>query len=207
MVTPDCVLADIGCDHGLLPIALVKQGKCRKAYACDVRTGPLSRAKEAIKAAGLQEQVIPVLCDGLSGIGEDVNAIVIAGMGYDTIVHILEQDFEKTSQFQQIILQCNSRVEELRRWISDHGFAIDQECIVKDKHYYQMISMHREQSTPLTKQECIFGPLMKEDPLFHEYWNMILEKKKTILSQLQEDHENYNVTKKWIAWIENELDA
>lgn len=207
MVKAPCILADIGCDHGLLPIALVKQGKCSKAYACDVRSGPLSRAKDAIKAAGLEGKIIPVLSDGLRDVGSDVNAIVIAGMGYDTIVHILQQDLEKTSQFQQIIVQCNGRVEELRKWISEHGFCIDEERIVKDKHYYQMISMHREQRTPLTKQQCMFGVYLKEDPLFQEYWHHILEKKKKILLQMQEDHENYSITKEWIALIENELDA
>ena len=207
MVHAPCILADIGCDHGLLPIALVKNGKCSKAYACDVRSGPLSRAKDAIKAAGVEKQVIPVLCDGLQDVGSDVNAIVIAGMGYDTIVHILEQDLEKTSQFQQIILQCNGRVEELRQWISDHGFRIDEERIVKDKHYYQMISMHREPGEPLSKEQCIFGVNMKNDPLFKEYWSHILNKKKKILLQMQMDHENYSITKEWIALIENELDA
>lgn len=205
MVKAPCILADIGCDHGLLPIALVKQGKCNKAYACDIRKGPLSRAKEAIVEAGLADSVIPVLCDGISLVPEDVDAIVIAGMGYDTIVHILEQDLDKTSQFKQIIIQCNGRVEEFRSWISEHGFRIDEERIVKDRHYYQMLSIHREECPPLTQRECMFGVHMHQDPLFQEYWTMILHKKQKILQGLHKDHKNYTTTKEWMERIEEEL--
>lgn len=205
MVKAPCILADIGCDHGLLPIALIKQEKCIKAYACDIRKGPLSRAEEAIIEAGLAGRVIPVLCDGLSGIKEDVDAIVIAGMGYDTIIHILEQDLDKTPQFKQIIIQCNGRVDELRQWLSEHEFTIDEERIVKDRHFYQLLSIHREKSRPLTKRECMFGIHMKYDPLFQEYWLTILQKKKAILDKLQENHKNYTITKEWIVMITNEL--
>ena len=121
LVKAPCVLADIGCDHGLLPIRLVEQGKCARAYACDVNPGPLSRAKQAIEAAGLQEQVFPILCDGLDGLTDDVTAVVIAGMGYDTIVHILSDGEAKTAQLKQIIVQCNGHVEDFRFWLSEHG--------------------------------------------------------------------------------------
>ena len=96
MVQGPCVVADIGCDHGLLPIALVKNGKCDKAYACDIRKGPLSRAEEAIQMMGLQNQIITKLTDGLQGLEDDVEVVIIAGMGYDTIRNILQNSLEKT---------------------------------------------------------------------------------------------------------------
>lgn len=205
MIKPGLIVADIGCDHGLLPIALVKQGKCVKAYACDVRVGPLSRAKEAILEAGVNNQVIPILCDGLSGIQDDVTGVVIAGMGFDTIQHILEQDIDKCARFQQIVVQCNGHVDEFRRWISDHGFTIDDEKIVKDSHYYQLISMHKETSEPLTPQQCLFGIYTQKDPLFKEYWHYIYNKKKVILSQLSPSHENYKNIKEVMDLIEKAL--
>lgn len=205
MILPGLIIADIGCDHGLLPIALVKQGKCEKAYACDVRIGPLSRAKEAIEEANLQEQIIPVLCDGMSQIGDDVNGVVIAGMGFDTIKHILSSDIDKCSQFKQMVIQCNGHVDEFRQWLSDNGFMIDDERIIKDTHYYQLISMHKEKTTPLTMEQCIFGIYTKNDPLFKEYWHYIYEKKKVILSQLSPTHENYIKTKALMDRIEKAL--
>ncbi len=111
MVQGPCVVADIGCDHGLLPIALVKNGKCDKAYACDIRKGPLSRAEEAIQMMGLQNQIITKLTDGLQGLEDDVEVVIIAGMGYDTIRNILQNSLEKTKYYKQIIIQCNSRGE------------------------------------------------------------------------------------------------
>ena len=68
MVQPCGVAADIGCDHGLLPIALIQSGKCEHVYACDVRKGPLSRAQEAIRQYGLQNSITTKLCDGLQGL-------------------------------------------------------------------------------------------------------------------------------------------
>ncbi len=63
---PPCPFAvDVGCDHGYIPIALVRSGKCENALACDVRPGPLNKAEEHIRAAGLEDRIRTVLSDGL----------------------------------------------------------------------------------------------------------------------------------------------
>ena len=206
MVKAPCIAADIGCDHGLLPIALVKQGKCTKAYACDVREGPLSRAKQAIEEAGLQDRVIPVLSDGLAGLADDVDCVIIAGMGFDTIVHILSSHEEKTILLKQIIVQCNGHIEDFRYWLNQHGYTIDAECIVEDHHDYQLISMHKKQCAPYTKEQCLFGIYMQQDPLFSSYWSKILQKKKEILKNLSIEHEAYQTTKDTIIMIEKQLE-
>mgnify|MGYP000025441709 FL=1 len=132
MVNSPCILADIGCDHGLLPIALIEGEKCQKAYACDVRKGPLARAQEAIALHHLEDKITTVLCDGLDGVKEDVDTFVIAGMGFDTITHILTDGMAKAIKAKQLILQSNNHVEDLRRWLCDHGFTIDHEELVEE---------------------------------------------------------------------------
>lgn len=206
MVKAPCVLADIGCDHALLPIMLVKQGKCDKVYACDRNPGPLSRAKQAIEEAQLEDHIVPVLCDGLAGIGDDVDRAVIAGMGFDTIVHILEQGAHKVDQLKQIVIQCNGHVDDFRSWLNTHGYTIDDERIVKDSHYYQLISVHKEVSKPLSKEDCLFGVFLRKDPLFREFWELMLAKKRQVLLQLSCEHENYRSTKEEIQMIEKELE-
>ena len=73
MVTEGSVVADVGCDHAFLSIALVSSGKSPEAFACDVNEGPLEKAKEHITAAGLSEKIHPHLSDGLKGLDSPVD--------------------------------------------------------------------------------------------------------------------------------------
>lgn len=205
MVHGPCVLADIGCDHGLLPIALVKKGVCTHAYACDINPGPLSRAQEAIAQAGLQQQITTCLCDGISQLDVSVNVIVIAGMGYDTIVHILEQDMDALTRCRQILIQCNGHEAAMRHWLTEHHFMIDAECFVKERHLYQLISFHKEAGQLLNDEQCIFGVYLKQDALFQEYWELQYQKKRMLLQQLPKHHEHYKKTEQYIVQIKNQL--
>lgn len=204
MVQDSSVVADIGCDHGLLSIALVKHGKCDKAYACDVRQGPLSRAAKAIESIGLQDQIVVKLTDGLQGLNNDVDVVIIAGMGYDTIRKILQDSFEKTKYYKQIIIQCNSRVDDLRRWLHLAGFTIDAEELVKDQHYYQMLSIHYEASE-MCEEDYLFGVHLIKHPLFKEYWTHILHKQQQILKNMKPYHDGYEITRRKISMIEKKL--
>lgn len=205
MVKAPCIVADIGCDHGFLPITLVRNGKCSKAYACDINPRPLARAQKAIIEADMQEQVFPVLCNGIQAVSDDVTTLVIAGMGFDTITQILSDGMEKISQFNQIIVQCNGHVDDLRLWLSDHGFRIDDERIVKDRHFYQMISMHYEPGETLTPEECLFGKFLPNDPMFVEYWTILYEKKQMILQNLPKQHEYYQTLKQQLDNIKHTI--
>ena len=204
MVKPCNVLADIGCDHALLPIALIESKTCKKAYACDVNEGPLNRAKEAIEEASKSDVIYPLLCDGLQGLGEDVTTVIIAGMGYDTITHILGSELEKAKTFRQIIIQCNNHVTELRQWLHEHGFCIDGEQIVKEHHYYQMLSVHFGDQV-MSEDQYLFGIHLDHHPLFRSFWEFQLQKQKKILQNLREEHESYALTSEKITKIEKKL--
>lgn len=205
LVEESRVIADIGCDHALLPIALVEAGKCTQAYACDINVGPLKRAQEAIQLHGLEEHISAVLCDGLDALSNDVDCIVIAGMGYETIKGILEKNIQKLSQFKQIILQSNNHVEDLRVWMSEHGFKIHAEALVYEHHYYQVLSVSKAQEAKLTCEQCRFGIYLDTHPLFQSYWESILCKQEAILCKLQPEHESYQKTKHYIASIKQKL--
>lgn len=204
MVKPGGIVADIGCDHALLPIALIESHTCDKAYACDVNEGPLKRAKEAIAEANKTAQIIPLLCDGLEGLNDDVTTVVIAGMGYDTITHILGSQLDKAKSYQQIIIQCNNHVTKLRQWLHEHGFAIDAEQLVKEHHYYQMISVHAGEQE-MQEDQYMFGIYLDHHPLFRPYWEFQLHKQKKILERLHPEHESYAKTKNTIIKIKIKL--
>lgn len=204
MVKTPCIVADVGCDHGLLPIALIASKTCTKAYACDINEGPLSRAKQAIQDAHMQDEIETILCDGLDALDDHVTTVIIAGMGYDTITGILSANMKKLKHYKQIIIQCNNHVTELRNWLSAHGLCIDDEQLVKEHHYYQMLSIHVEEQK-LDEEQCMFGLYLDKHPLFVSYWKFVLHKQQQILKNLKEEHESYNRTQHTIQLIEKKL--
>lgn len=134
------IVADIGTDHAYLPILLVREGIARHAVACDIGTGPIERAREHIRAAGMEEKIDTLQTDGLHGVERwEPTAILIFGMGGELIVKILsETAWVKTGRI-RLILQPMSHAEILRAWLRDNGFAITGETVTKEKHFYQTL--------------------------------------------------------------------
>ena len=91
LVTPGGVVCDVGTDHAYLPAELLRRGQCTRAVATDIHAGPLEAAKRTLTEAGVLEQAELFLCDGLAQVQpEGITDVVIAGMGGETIIHILE---------------------------------------------------------------------------------------------------------------------
>lgn len=154
------VVADIGSDHALLPIAIVDSNRATRVYACDVAQGPLNSAIANINKYKVEDKVIPILSNGLAKVPYDVDTIVIAGMGYNTIKMILEADIERLDGFRTIIIQSNNDLVELREWISNHHYNIVDEKIIFDRKYYTIIKINTKQGKVLNDDELIFGPIL-----------------------------------------------
>ena len=169
MIDKNKVVFDVGSDHGLLPCFLVESGIASKAYAGDIAEGPLNNAKENIIKRGLQDKVIPVLSDGLAKVNDDVDVVVISGMGYHTIKHIL--DSCDVSKYQYFLVQSNSDVDLVRQYISEHMYTIEDERIVYDGFYYQIIKFSADMHDNYTELEIKYGPVLlkKRDHIFLEY--------------------------------------
>lgn len=134
-------LADIGTDHGYLPVWLLQRGIIEKAIAADLRPGPLDRAKETAHRFDLSEQVDFRLCDGLTGVGaSETDCVVIAGMGGETIIHILNDAPWTKEEEIVLILQPMSSQEDLRRWLLQNGYRIVREIIAQEeKNFYTIM--------------------------------------------------------------------
>lgn len=129
------VVADIGTDHGKLPVYLVLSGKVKKGYACDIKSGPLSFAESLVKDKGLEDKIELILCDGLKNVPIDkLSDIVIAGMGGETIFEILNSALISGVQFRNINLVLNpmTKAERLRESLYKSGFFIKEEKAVLD---------------------------------------------------------------------------
>lgn len=134
LVRKDTVFADIGTDHAYLPIHLIQSGKCTRGYASDLRKGPLQSAVKNLNKYGCADNVECILSDGLKAYGvNSAEDYIIAGMGGELIAKILDNaPFEITSRY-NFILQPMTREEELRQYLTDHGFSVLCEKAVSDK--------------------------------------------------------------------------
>ncbi|MCI2153120.1 MAG: class I SAM-dependent methyltransferase [Solobacterium sp.] len=190
LVPSGTILADIGTDHGYLPIDLVKRGICPKAYACDVAEGPLSAAKTNIASEHLEGKVFAILSDGFNQVPEDADCAVIAGMGWYTAQAILERAEERLPSFRRIIVQVNGDTDLLRKWISDRRKTIHEECMVNDRgKVYTAVSFSMQEHAPYADREILLGPclLNERSPLFLEDCQKQAELLSMILSKRPED--------------------
>ncbi len=199
MVESVDVFADIGTDHAYLPIHLVCSGRVKHAYACDITEGPLSVAQSHIDREGLSNQITTILSNGFENVPNDVESVVIAGMGCHTAISILENAGDRLADLKQIIVQPNNEIEEFRTWISEHHYTIDAEQVVYDRgHDYVVISFSCKNHPFYTKEELVLGPcLMKEKSVsFRQYCRRQKEKLDFILSRRGEDDIEYEELKK-----------
>ena len=194
-VTEGYVVADIGTDHGYIPIYLTSNGNCPRAYAMDVNKEPLSRAKTHIEEENAGEGVSCILSDGLHELPQDdVDSIVIAGMGGDLVVRILEQDFDKLANVKELILSPQSHLERVRHFLNDHGFRIlEEEFLKEDGKYYVVIrAVHGKQQYD---KECFyrFGEelILAKHPVLLEYLDQEYVKYSKIKESLTDDSKEH----------------
>lgn len=141
MVTAGSSVADVGCDHAHTCIWLVKHGEVPRAVAMDVRPGPLSHAEANIRLYGLCEKIETRLSDGLEALeAGETDTIIIAGMGGTLTVQILERGLDKAKAAKELILQPQSDLGLVRRFLREHGFIISEEkmCSELGKFYTSM---------------------------------------------------------------------
>ena len=196
-------VADIGCDHGYLGIYLLQHGYASSVIAADVNEGPLQSAMRNAEKYGVKDKMTFYLSDGAKNIPRDFDALVCAGMGADTIIHILEDaPWLKSDQY-QLVLQCQSKTPTLRKYLSDNGWHIVEETIVRDgKFLYTVMCVYWRPWEPrLTPGQCYITPAMLQsnDALLPEYYQRLTEglrlavthqddpEKKAILAELESD--------------------
>lgn len=191
-VTPGNRIADVGTDHGYIPIYLVKKGVCPKAYAMDVNKGPLARAAEHIKQEMLSDRIETRLSDGLLKLSpEEADTIIIAGMGGELICRILREASQFLSAGRELILQPQSEWFKVRSLLHDYGYHIEKEWFLKeDGKYYVVIKAlpaadgqpeHYPDAFSYTYGACL---LRERNPVLLTYLQKEMDKKKTILEQM-----------------------
>lgn len=189
LVTPGNRLADVGTDHGYIPIYLVEKGIVPCAIAMDVNKGPLQQAMEHIRRDGLTEQITTRLSDGMKQLKPgEVDTVVIAGMGGALTIRILEDGLEVLESLKEAVLQPQSEIAKVRRWLEEHGFCIaEEDMILEDGKYYPMMRIVKGKQDPLSEMEALYGPVLlkKKHSCLREFLLWERGIKENVLEQLK----------------------
>ena len=170
-------VADIGCDHGYLSIHLLTSGIAKSCIASDVAEGPLQSAMRNARKFGVQENISFYLSDGVRNIPRDFDSLVCAGMGGDTMIHILESAPWLRNEKYRLILQCQSKRPELCKWLYAHGFAIRRETLAKDGRFcYPVMEIVYAPGENLKGAQFYITPalLSSGSPLLPEFYDRVV---------------------------------
>ncbi len=180
-------LADIGSDHGYLPVALLNRGAISAAVAGEVALTPFYAAERTVRENDLDQQISVRLADGLAAIepADGITAISLCGMGGETIRDILESGKARLSGQERLILQPNGGEQPLRVWLMEHNYRIlDEEVLRENRFDYEIIVAERTGPVIYTAEQLYFGPIQMQtrSPAFLLKWQRLLSKKHKTLS-------------------------
>jgi tRNA (adenine22-N1)-methyltransferase len=184
-------VADIGCDHAYVPIALIREGRIRSAIAADVRPGPLAIARAHIDEEGLSDVIETRLSDGFEAIRPgEADGAILAGMGGMLICTLLEQAGDVLPALKELVLEPQSDADKVRALLSGGvcgtPFVItDEQMICEGGIFYPVIrAVPGRKGQSLSREELMYGPVLLErrDPVLYRY----LQKQKRVLEAIAE---------------------
>ena len=179
LVTDGKVLCDVGTDHAHIPIALVQEGHINKAFAVDIGEGPLEIAASNIKENALDNSIFTRLSDGLNNYSKgEADCILIAGMGGDEVIKILDEGIDKFNPGDELIVSPHTKIHLVRKYLRTHGFRTVKEVMVIDAGKYY------------TAIKSVYDPgYSRDDDLIADYFGSYLIENKDPITLKYLDHE------------------
>lgn len=210
LIPDNSSMLDIGCDHALLDIYLAqdKNRKFNRIVASDNKTGPLNKARENVRKYKVQDMVELRLGDGLEAYSDDIDTIVISGMGGRSMIGIFKYAMKKLKKVNTIVLSPNNYQVDIKTFLTKNGYIIDDEILIKEgKITYQIIRFVKGKKR-YSKKELYFGPVLlkNKNTLFYEYYTKELASKHIISKIVPKGHFRYKLKlKKEIKMLQEVL--
>ncbi|WP_026835914.1 tRNA (adenine(22)-N(1))-methyltransferase [Eubacterium xylanophilum] len=202
-------VADIGCDHAYCSIYLIEQDLSNKVIAMDINKGPLERAKAHIEEAGMEDRIQCRLSDGMEKlIPGEVDTAVISGLGGNLMIRILSAYPYVTDELKYLVLQPQSDIGLVRRFVQEIGFHIERELACKEgKFYFSFLCAKGKEEEKWSEEDYLYGKKLIEskDETLKEFLN---DKKRTlqdIVDKLDEDNPEVSNLREKIHTIDKAL--
>lgn len=161
-VHPGDRVADVGCDHGYLGIYLLSHGIARSVIASDINEMPLESARHNASKYGVADRMSFHLCGGVRHLPHNFDVLVLAGMGADTIMSILNDAPWLRDEKYRLILQCQSKRSDLRRYLHQHGYAIRREALAQDgKFLYPVMDVAYDPTVEMEDADYYITPALR----------------------------------------------
>ncbi len=196
---------DVGCDHALLDIYLIQNNNNLKVVASDNKKAPLENARKNIEKYSFLNKIELKLEDGINNISDEIDTVVISGMGKETIIDILQKD--RLKGIKRLVISSNNKFEEIRREIVSLGFIIsDERIIYEDEKYYVIIEFIKGKKK-YTNKEFYFGPILlnNKNEMFYQYYKYLKDKKELIIKEMPRDNKSRKKIEKEIDILKEEL--
>ncbi|MGN1319307.1 MAG: tRNA (adenine(22)-N(1))-methyltransferase [Lachnospirales bacterium] len=192
------VVADIGTDHGYIPVYLVKNKICNKAIAADISKGSCKKAENNIKISNLTEYIDVRCGNGLEVIdtkNDNVDCIIISGMGGLLTINVIKKNIDVLQTTRQLILQPQRDIDKVREFVIENGFNIISEKMIKENEkYYTIINAVKGKSDKYNEIDLLFGKfLIKEkSSVLKEYLTIEMNKILNAVNSLKNNINNNN---------------
>lgn len=174
LVSENKRVADIGTDHGYIPVYLLNEKKIDFAILADINKGPLENARSEVRKNKLEDKVDLRLGSGIEVLKKDeVDEIIIAGMGGILISDLLEANKDVAHSVDKLILQPMQAQEELRAYLLNNGYEILDECLEKEdfRIYEIIVAKYTGKNTPV------------EDKIYYEVGKKLIENNDKLLGE------------------------
>ena len=197
---------DIGTDHGLVPLYLAKNGISKEILATDISEKSLDKLRSALTPE-LENKISTKVTDGFKGIVEEENQVaVIAGMGANTIIDIIDQSLDFAHNLDYMILASNINTEKLRVYLIDNGFEIINDFLTYDNgKYYDIIKAKFGNGENLSIGEIYYGKdnIVNKSEILKEKLNIDYKKNTSFKKAILENSKD----RKSLDRIEEKLHA
>ena len=189
-------LADIGTDHGYVPLLALRNGICEKAIACDINKDPLAKGKLNAILEGIDDKIDFKLGNGFEPLEvNEVEEVVIGGMGGNLIRDIIEKDLNKAASCNYLVLIPAQNPEVLREYLYKNDFEIIKEDLCFDEGIYYELFMVKKAEGHATELDSIYyeiSPILlrQKHPLMKDYIDYKIEEYNKILGFIKDDRES-----------------
>lgn len=189
LVKKDSIVADIGTDHGYIPVYLIENNIAKKVIGSDISKGSLSKIIDYVDSRGLGHKIETRLGNGLEVIKPfEIDTVIIAGMGGILIKDILDKNWALSKSINHLILQPMIGVKELREYLLDNGYKIVDNKLLKEEGKYYEIIYAKVGIGPKWKEFDLEVPrqfIDERHPLLKEYINFKLHSAESILDNIK----------------------